>query len=98
MSEPQHVGPDGHRKPRKLLLVLPGVILYFLVGWLYLGSGLLIPFPWYIGMWAIWIGGLWGLVRVMRRSPVWTPAVAVLALVLWATVVWLGDVFLGWTA
>ncbi len=74
------------------------LVFYLLVGWLYLGSGLVMPYPWAYGMWAIWVGGLYVLLRVFRRSPLWTPVVPVAAVVVWVTIVQLGSWLFGWTA
>jgi hypothetical protein len=75
-----------------------GIILYLLVGWLYLASGLVVPEPWYLVMWGIWIAGLWPLIRVFRLNPMWTPAIAVGAAALWVAIVQLGSWLFGWTA
>lgn len=75
-----------------------GAALYLLSGVLYLGSGLVMPYPWAFGMWIIWAAG-WGLVvRVYRRAPLWTATVAAGAVALWAAAVSLGEWAFGWTA
>lgn len=81
-----------------LASTIAGVILYLLVGFPYLASGLVVPYPWVFLLWAAWVGGLVVLVRVVRRAPIWTPAVAVGAVAFWVLVVQLGDWLLGWTA
>ena len=75
-----------------------GILLHLIVGWLYLGSALVMPYPWVYGMWALWIAGLVLLVRVFRRSPLWTPAVPVGALLAWVVIVQTGSWLFGWTA
>jgi hypothetical protein len=87
-------------KPRRgrRALGLFGSVLYLIVGWLYLGSGLVMPYPWVFVMWALWIAGLAVLARVLQRSPAWTPIVPLAAVIIWVTVVQLGDWLLGWTA
>lgn len=81
-----------------LVMGVIGIILYVMVGWFYLASGLMVPGPWLYILWAIWIGGLWVLTRVFRRNPVWTPAVPVGAAIVWVAFVQLGSSLLGWTA
>ena len=72
--------------------------MYFAVGFLYLGSGLLMPYPWVFGMWAVWLVGLFVLARVFEESRLWTPAVAIGALITWVVVVQTGSWLFGWTA
>ena len=73
-------------------------MLYLIVGWLYLGSGLVVDYPWFVVLWAIWAGGVVVLIRVFRRSPFWTPLVAVSAVAIWVVFVQLGSWLLGWSA
>lgn len=75
-----------------------GVILYVLTGWLYLTSGLVVPFPWVYVLWAIWLAGLIVLRIVFRDRPLLTPLVAVGAVVAWVAYVQLGSWLFGWTA
>lgn len=75
-----------------------GLAMYLVIGWLYLGSGLVMPYPWVYLMWAVWCGGLLPLGRTFRRRTPWTPVVAIAALAIWIAVVSLGDWLLGWTA
>jgi hypothetical protein len=81
-----------------LILGIIGIALYALVGVLYLASGLVMPYPWVFGMWALWIGGFVVVARVFSQSRVWTPAVAVVAVGLWVIIVQLGSWLFGWTA
>ncbi len=80
------------------LLGLAGIVLYGLTGVLYLGSALVMPYPWVFGMWALWIGGFIVLFRMFQDSRLWTPTVAVGALILWVVIVQLGSWLFGWTA
>lgn len=77
---------------------LVGIGLYVCLGVLYLGSGLVMPYPWAFGMWVLWIGGWAVLARVFTRRRLWTPAVVVAALALWVTIVLLGEQLFDWTA
>ncbi len=75
-----------------------GIILYAMVGFLYVASGLVVPYPAVFGMWGIWMAGWVALARVFDRRRAWTPVVAVTALGVWVVIVQLGDRLLGWTA
>ncbi|MDH3606307.1 MAG: hypothetical protein OER12_04865 [Acidimicrobiia bacterium] len=61
------------------VLALLGIGLYVAVGVLYIASGLVMPYPWVFGMWALWLVGWVLVVRVVQASPPWTSAVAVAA-------------------
>jgi hypothetical protein len=80
------------------VLGVVGILLYLPVGILYLGSGLVMPYPWAFGMWAVWIGGLIMLIGVFHTFRAWTPLGAVLALILWVVIVQLGSWLFNWTA
>ena len=74
------------------------MVLYIAIGWLYLGTGLVVPFPWYFVMWIAWLGGLIVLSRVFRARPALTVLVPIGALVLWVTYVQVGSWLFGWSA
>ncbi|MCI0425990.1 MAG: hypothetical protein L0Z49_11715 [Actinobacteria bacterium] len=80
------------------ILGVIGGVLYLGSGWLYFASGLVVPAPWYLVLWGVWIAGWWLVVRVLRRNPGLTPLVALGSVALWLLVVQLGDWLLGWTA
>jgi hypothetical protein len=98
MSEEPSVGSEEKRGLVTALLGVSGILLYAMVGWLYLGSGLVMPYPWVFGMWAIWVGGLFALVKVVKRYPAWTPLVPVAAFAAWVAIIQLGSLLFGWTA
>jgi hypothetical protein len=75
-----------------------GVALYLGTGLLYLGSGLVMPYPWVFGMWALWIGGWLIVVQLFRSRRPWTPLVPIGAIILWVAIVQLGSWLFGWTA
>lgn len=75
-----------------------GVGLYLLVGFFYLSSGLVVPPPWLLVLWAIWIAGIYALVTAFRKRRAWTPVVAVAAAAVWWTYLMIGGSFFGWTA
>lgn len=66
-------------------------------GFLMLVSGLLAPLWAVVGMLLGWALLAWLLVTLVRRRSWWTPAVPVGALLLWVTVITLGENLLGWT-
>jgi hypothetical protein len=77
---------------------LVGVVLFAVVSWLYLASGLLAPM-WAVGLlWLIWAVFLVILIRSWRSRPWVILALPFLAYLLWVGVMLLGDVLLGWTA
>ena len=98
MSEEPPIRPEPKRSLISALLGIIGILLYAITGWLYLGTGLVMPYPWVYGMWAIWVAGVFVLVRVVRQSPAWTATVPVAAVVIWVTLVELGSWLFGWTA
>lgn len=75
-----------------------GLGLYLLVGFFYLSSGLVVPQPWLILLWAIWIAGIYPLVTLFRRRRALTPVVAVAAAMVWWIYLTVGGTFFGWTA
>ncbi|MGI9648575.1 MAG: hypothetical protein ACR2OI_08665 [Acidimicrobiia bacterium] len=81
-----------------LVLGVVGVGLYLCLGVLYLGAGLVMPYPWAFAMWVVWFGGLIVLARVFASRRLWTPAVAVAGLALWVVTVLAGEQLFGWTA
>lgn len=88
---------DDGRSHGRVLPIL-GLGLYTATGWLYLGTPLVVPYPWVLGFWLAWIGGGAAAVRVARRRPRWTPVVAGAAIACWVMAVALGGWLLGWTA
>lgn len=81
-----------------LVLGWLGVILHVVVGLLYPAAGLLAP-----TYALIFLSGIWALLlllafRLLRDSPILTPLVPLAAIGVWYGVVYLGGVYLGWTA
>ena len=75
-----------------------GIVLYVATGFIYLASGLVVPTPWLLLLWAIWVAGLYVLVTVFRGRRAWTPLVAVGAAVLWWLLLTIGETVFDWTA
>lgn len=79
-------------------LGIVGVILYLVVGFFYLTSGLVVPGIALALLWAIWLGGLWLVVRLFRTRPQLVPLLAVGAAAFWFAYVEGGAQIFGWTA
>lgn len=74
-----------------------GFVLLAPVGLLYLGSGLVVPAPWVLAVWAVWVALVAGAVAFRRRPGV-VLALPVAAVVLWLAIVSAGSALFGWTA
>jgi hypothetical protein len=75
-----------------------GLVLFIGISWLYLASGLLAPM-WAVGvLWVLWLALLVALIKVWRSHPWLVLATPVLAYLIWAGVLLLGEFFLGWSA
>ncbi|HXV72516.1 MAG TPA: hypothetical protein VEB69_14090 [Acidimicrobiia bacterium] len=75
-----------------------GVLLYLALGFLYLTSGLVVPLPGLIVLWAVWVAGWFLVVRLFRTRRVWVPVVAVGGVLFWWGYVSLGAALFDWTA
>jgi len=80
------------------VLGVVGLAAYAATAFLYIGSGLIVPGPWIVVLWVIWIAGLYLTTRVFRGARHWTPVVAVGAVSFWWLFVTLGENMFGWTA
>ena len=78
-------------------LTAVGFVLLGLAGFVYLVSGLVVPLPWLIGLWGVWVALAVHAVR-RRRQPWTVLATAGVAAVVWVAVVSLGGALLDWTA
>lgn len=73
------------------------LLLHLAAGYLYVLSGLVAPPYAVIGLLVVWVLLLWWLFRIRHQR--WkTLVVPAAAVVIWFTVLMLGDFFLGWTA
>jgi hypothetical protein len=75
-----------------------GIVGYALTGVVYLSSGLVVPAPWLVVLWAIWLVGIYPLVVVFRTRRAWTLLVAVGACIIWWVYVTIGGALFDWTA
>jgi len=80
------------------VLGIVGIVAYAATGILYLASGLIVPGPWIIVLWAIWIAGMYLVVTLFRQHRLWTPVIAVGAAALWWLFVTVGESLFGWSA
>jgi len=83
---------------RSRAAVIIGIVLYLIVGYFYLFTGLMAPVPWVAALWIVWVGGLMLIVRWRTRRPYAVLIIPFAAMGLWMLVLWLGDQLLGWTA
>jgi len=89
--------PPASHSPAATISGIVGIGLYLVVGFFYLSSGLVVPGPWLLILWAIWLAGIYVLVLVFRRRRAWTPLVAVAAAAVWWIYVTVGEAVFGWT-
>lgn len=75
-----------------------GIVMYVVVAFVYLISGLTVPPPWLFILWAIWVVGLYPLFKVFRTRRIWTPMVAIAAVGIWFVYLYLGGYLFNWTA
>jgi len=75
-----------------------GLVLFIATGFGYAVPGLVAPLWGVLILWAIWLGLAMLLRHWWKASPGMVLVVPVLAVGLWATVMYLGDVVFGWTA
>lgn len=73
-------------------------VAHLLVGYVYLVSGLAVPFYALLPLWAWWIFLTVTLVRLAVRRSWWTAGVPVVAAATWVLVVLGGGELLNWTA
>lgn len=84
--------------PGRVLLAVLGLALLLPVGLFYLASGLVVPLPWLVVLWAVYLVAVAATVVLVRRHSWWAPAPAVLAAGVWWLTVTLGERLGGWTA
>lgn len=93
--------PTVPRPPRtvgRTVVAVVGLLLMLPVGFFYLTSGLVVPGPWLVALWALFVALLLTAVQLARRRSWWVPAVPAAAFALWLLVLSLGGQLLGWQA
>ena len=81
------------------VLGIIGLIAYLAVGvFPYLSSGLVVPFPWLLLLWGLWLVGLFLAWRTLQSRPVMVLLFPVAAVALWFLYITAGEQLLGWTA
>jgi hypothetical protein len=88
----------GTARFARWILAGVGLVLHLLVGVLYFGSGLVMPYPWVYIMWLVWFLAFVVVLWAVTRRTLWIPLVPGLALVFWVVVVQLGAWLFGWSA
>jgi hypothetical protein len=71
--------------------------LYLAAGFPFLAAGLVVPFPWLILLWLVYLAGLIWAVTMLRRRPLLVLLFAPAAVAFWFLFVSAGERFLGWT-
>lgn len=93
--------PTVPRPPRtvgRTVVAVVGLLLMLPVGFFYLTSGLVVPGPWLLVLWALLLALLLAAAHLARRRSWWVPAVPAAAFALWVVVLSLGEQLLGWQA
>jgi hypothetical protein len=81
-----------------MVIGILGIVAYAATGILYLASGLIVPGPWIVVLWATWFAGLYFVVTLFRQHRLWTPVIAVGAAAFWWLFVTIGETLFGWSA
>jgi hypothetical protein len=79
-----------------LVVAVLAAVLHLVVGFYYLAGGLVVPGPVLVPLWVVWFLLGWWLVTLARRHSWWTPLPPVVAAVLLAVVITVGEQVLGW--
>jgi len=74
-----------------------GIAMQLLVGFPYLISGLIVPAPYLLGLWLVWVAFAVAAVGLLRRRPAMVPLVPLAAAGSWFGLLALGAHFLHWT-
>jgi hypothetical protein len=92
------VPTDTARSSGPLLLAGLAGLAHLVVGYFYLAGGLVIPGPVLIPLWLLWLVLAVVLVRLAIRRSWWTPAVPVVAAVVFVLVLVVGEQAFDWQA
>lgn len=93
----EDVSPESARAVGPVVAKVIGFILLLGTGFFYLVSGLVVPFPYLFGVWAVWIA-LVAFTIIRRNDWRFVVAAPFVSIALWFAIVWAGERFLGWTA
>ena len=81
------------------VLGIVGLVGYLAVGvFPYLSSGLVVPAPWLVLLWALWLAGLFLAWRAFQSRPAMVLLFPVAAVAFWFLYITAGEQLLGWTA
>jgi hypothetical protein len=92
------VPTDIARPTGPIVVAVVAGLAHLVVGWFYLAGGLVIPGAVLIPLWILWLALAAVLVRLAVRRSWWTPAVPVVAAVVFVLVLVVGEQALGWQA
>ena len=98
VGDPAPRAPVPPRTPARTAAAVVGLLLMVPVGYFYLVSGLVMPSPWLIVLWVLFLALLLVAVQLTRRRSWWVPAVHAAAFLLWLLALILGERVLGWQA
>ena len=74
-----------------------GAVLFVVASWFYAASGLIAPIWAVAVLWLLWLGLLITLIRAWRPKPWRVLAVSLVAYLIWAGVMLVGEFGLGWS-
>ena len=84
--------------PASTVLGMIGILLYLIVGFFYVTSGLVVPVYVLPFLWGVWLAGSVVLIRMWRGRRAWIPLIALAAAALLGLVLFVGGNFFDWTA
>lgn len=82
----------------RVLAAVLGLALLVPVGLFYLASGLVVPLPWLVLLWVVFLALVAAAVVLVRRHSWWVPVVPAVGAAVWWLTITLGERFGGWTA
>jgi hypothetical protein len=89
---------ESARQTGPLILAGLAALLHLFVGTFYLAGGLVVPGAVLIPLWMFWLALTAGLVWLTVRRSWWTPVAPVVAAVVFALVLVVGEQAFGWQA
>ena len=84
--------------PGRRVAVIVGLLAFLASGFIYVTSGLVVPHPWLVLLWVIWLIGMAVVARLTARWSWWVLAAAPAAMAFWFIYLMAGEAFLGWRA
>lgn len=97
MTQPV-VDAPARRSGGQIAAMVVAALAMIVVGWVFLVSGLVMPGWAVAALLVIWAGLVVVGVRLARSGSYAVLAIPIVAAAIWLLALWLGDVFLDWTA